>query len=45
MLTNIDLIEKIAEERKLTLISTGMSTLKDISKAVNIFRKKNVNLC
>lgn len=40
MLTNIDLIEKIAEERKLTLISTGMSTLKDISKAVNIFRKK-----
>lgn len=40
MLTNIDLIEKIAEERKITLISTGMSTLKDISKAVNIFRKK-----
>ena len=40
MLTNIDLIEKIADEKKLTLISTGMSTIKDISKAVNIFRKK-----
>jgi N-acetylneuraminate synthase len=40
MLTNINLIEKIAEEKKLTLISTGMSTLKDISKVVNIFRKK-----
>jgi N-acetylneuraminate synthase len=40
MLTNINLIEKIAEEKKLTLISTGMSTIKDISKAVNIFRKK-----
>ena len=40
MLTNIDLIEKIAEERKITLISTGMSTLKDISKAVNILKKK-----
>ena len=40
MLTNINLIEKIADEKKLTLISTGMSTIKDISKAVNIFRKK-----
>jgi N-acetylneuraminate synthase len=40
MLTNINLIEEIAAEKKLTLISTGMSTLKDISKAVNIFKKK-----
>ena len=40
MLTNINLIEKIADEKKLTLISTGMSTIKDISKAVNIFRNK-----
>ncbi len=40
MLTNIELIKKIAEEKKLTFISTGMSTLKDISKAIKIFKKK-----
>ena len=43
MLTNISLVKKIAEEKKLTLISTGMSTIKDISRTVNIF-KKNVNI-
>ena len=40
MLTNIDLIKKIADEKKLTFISTGMSTLKDISKAIKIFKKR-----
>tara|TARA_B100000900_G_C20588514_1_gene720651 strand:+ start:283 stop:1128 length:846 start_codon:yes stop_codon:yes gene_type:complete len=40
MLTNLDLIEKVAEEKKLTFISTGMSTLKDIEKAIKIFKKK-----
>ena len=40
MLTNIELIKKIADEKKLTFISTGMCTLKDISKAINIFKKK-----
>lgn len=40
MLTNISLLEKIAEEKKLTFISTGMSTMSDISKAINIFKKK-----
>ena len=40
MLSNEKLIKKIAEEKKLTLISTGMSTIKNISKAVKIFRKK-----
>ena len=40
MLSNENLIKKIAEEKKLTLISTGMSTIKNISKAVKIFRKK-----
>ena len=40
MLTNISLVKKIAEEKKLTLISTGMSTIKDISRTVNIFKKK-----
>lgn len=40
MLTNIELIKKIADEKKLTFISTGMSTLKDISKAIKIFKKR-----
>ncbi len=40
MLTNIELIEKIADEKKLTFISTGMSTLKDISKAIKIFKNR-----
>ena len=40
MLTNLNLIEKVAEEKKLTFISTGMSTLKDIEKAIKIFKKK-----
>ena len=40
MLTNIELIKKIADEKKLTFISTGMSTLRDISTAIKIFRKK-----
>ena len=40
MLTNVHLLEKIAREKKLTFISTGMSTMKDISKAINIFKKR-----
>lgn len=39
MLTNIPLLNVIAEERKHTFISTGMSTYDDIDKAVDIFRK------
>ncbi len=39
MLTNMKLLEVIAKERKTTFISTGMSTMKDISAAVNIFKK------
>ncbi len=39
MLTNIPLLEVIAEERKHTFISTGMSTYDDIDKAINLFRK------
>ena len=39
MLTHEKLLHLIAEERKHTLISTGMSTIDDIEKAVNIFRK------
>jgi len=39
MLTNTPLLNVIAEERKHTFISTGMSTYDDIDKAVDIFRK------
>ena len=41
MLIHYDLLETIAKERKYTFISTGMSTMKDIHKAVNIFRSYN----
>lgn len=39
LLTNLELLKEIAKEKKLTFISTGMSTMKDIHKAVNIFKK------
>lgn len=37
-LTNIALLEMVAEEKKHTFISTGMSTLEEIDRAVDIFR-------
>ena len=39
MLTNLDLVKAIAKEKKLTFISTGMSSMKDIQKSINIFKK------
>ena len=39
MLIHTKLLETIAEERKHTFISTGMSTINDISKAIKIFKK------
>ena len=39
MLTNTKLLKAVAKEKKLTFISTGMSQMNDISKAVNIFKK------
>ncbi len=39
MLVNEKLLNKIAEEKKHTFISTGMSTMKQIEKAVKIFQK------
>jgi len=39
MITNIELLNEVAKERKKTFISTGMSTMKDIEKAVKIFKK------
>ena len=41
MLTHTKLLKIIAEEKKYTFISTGMSTMKDIHEAVNIFRSYN----
>jgi N-acetylneuraminate synthase len=39
MLIHTKLLETVAKEKKYTFISTGMSTLKNISDAVKIFRK------
>jgi len=39
MLIHTKLLETIAEEKKHTFISTGMSTLKEIQSAINIFKK------
>ena len=41
MLTNIKLLEMIARERKFTFISTGMSTIEEISSAIDVFRRFN----
>ena len=41
MIIHHKLLETIAEEKKYTFISTGMSNMKDITKAVNIFKKHN----
>jgi N-acetylneuraminate synthase len=40
MLLHWDFVEYVATEKKLTFVSTGMSTLDDIDKAVEIFKKK-----
>ena len=41
MLVNLELLKMVSEEKKHTFISTGLSTLKDIEIAVNIFKDKN----
>ena len=41
MLTNNELLDVIAQERKHTFISTGMSTTEQIKNAVDIFKKSN----
>lgn len=40
-LTNLPLLEMIAEEGRYTFISTGMSTMEEIERAVDLFRAKN----
>lgn len=42
--TNIPLLEKIKKTNKNILLSTGMSTIKEINDAVNIFDKKKVTV-
>ena len=39
MLVNYELLKLIAEEKKYTFIATGMSTMEEVDKAVEIFRK------
>ena len=38
MLTNLELANSVAEEKKYTFISTGMSSMDEISNTVEIFR-------
>jgi N-acetylneuraminate synthase len=37
MLTDLEFLQKVAEERKHTFIGTGMSTLEQIQKAIDVF--------
>ncbi len=39
MLTNMELLQTVAEERKYTFIATGMSTYNEIDEAIEIFEK------
>jgi len=41
MLSNLDLLKEIANEKRHTFISTGMHTLDEIKQVVEIFKKKN----
>lgn len=41
MLTDIEFLKVVADERKYTFISTGMSTMEQVEDAVKIFRDKN----
>lgn len=43
MITNTIFLEHVAKQRKKTFISTGMCEMKNITKAVNIFKKYNCN--
>ena len=43
MITNLDFIEQVAKKRKKTFISTGMCEMKDIYKALKIFKKNKCN--
>ena len=40
MITNLQLLDEVAKEKKITFISTGMCQMKDIENAVKIFKKR-----
>jgi N-acetylneuraminate synthase len=40
-ITNLEFLEQVALLHRITLISTGMSTMQDVEKAVSIFKKYN----
>lgn len=41
MLTHLDFVKRVARERKKTFVSTGMSTIEEVDRAVEIFRREN----
>ena len=43
MITNLNFLEQVAKKRKKTFISTGMCEMKDISRALKIFKKNKCN--
>ncbi len=45
MLTNVELLEAVAAQRKYTYVSTGMSTLEEVDAAVRIFQKHDCPIC
>jgi len=45
MLTNRELVEMVAGERKFTFISTGMSTFEQINRVVELFESKDTLFC
>ena len=44
-ISNYELINKILEKKKFTIISTGMASLQEIKKVNMIFNKKKINHC
>tara|TARA_Y100000590_G_scaffold468885_1_gene653671 strand:+ start:305 stop:1159 length:855 start_codon:yes stop_codon:yes gene_type:complete len=41
MITNLNFLTKVAKQKKITFVSTGMCAMKDIENAVKIFKKNN----
>lgn len=41
MLTHKEFLEEVAKEKKITFVSTGMSTLEQVDVAIDIFKKNN----
>jgi len=41
LITNLEFLDEVAKQKKYTFISTGMCEMKDISRAVSIFKKRS----